>query len=69
MRTLKNIRDFLTEEMMKWLPSNMQVRNCILLKEQKVSEDKHFSVVLHVFDETGTYMGTIEKPDYIPNSR
>ena len=63
---LKTLRDFLDDEQMKWLPSNLQVENCILLTQNKVQEDKVFRTVLQVFTSGGTWIGTIVEPDFIP---
>lgn len=66
MQVLKTIRDFLTEEKLKWLPGNMQIRSCILLKDNITDERSVFRTVLHVFDDGGIYIGTIDSPHYIP---
>jgi hypothetical protein len=67
MKQLKHLRDFLDDEQMKWLPSNLQVRNCILLRQQKEDDNGITGNVLQIFDETGTWIGEITNPDYIPN--
>ncbi len=75
MQVLKSIRDFMNQETLKWLPGNIQSRVCTLLKESLsdtktengVTHHSNFRTVLHVFDEGGTLIGTIEHPHYIPS--
>lgn len=66
MQSLKNIRDFLDEEQMKWLPNNLLVENCILLTQNKKDNKGVHTVVLQVFDRTGIWIGEITHPDWIP---
>jgi len=67
LQTLLTIRDFLDEEQMKWLLGNLKVKNCILLvRNKKNVEGRIFTQELLIFDEEGIWLGTIEKPQYIP---
>lgn len=67
---LKHLRDFLTEEELQFLPGRLQSGTFILLKQQKtVKDDKgvtHFETPVQVFSATGTWIGQIAHPDYIP---
>lgn len=67
MKTLKHLRDFMTEEQLKWLPGAFKVENCILLRQNKTNENNMFTIVLQVFDSKGTWIGEITQPDYIPD--
>jgi hypothetical protein len=69
MRTLSHLRDFMSEEQLKWLPGTMHVENCILLRQNKTDESGIFKVVLQVFDHKGTWIGEIEQPDFIPDGK
>lgn len=77
MQVLKTIRDFMKEDTLKNLVGNLHVHNCILIEESKMDtkiEDgqtvmSNFKRVLHVFESSGVYVGTIEHPHYIPKSR
>lgn len=64
-KQLKHIRDFLDDEQMKWLPTNLKVESCILLTQNKLV-DPVYSTVLQVFDSGGTWIGEITNPDFIP---
>ncbi len=74
MQVLKSLRDFMTEDALKMLPGSLHAQTCMLLKENMVDKEvingktvsTNFRVVLHVFDETGTFVGTIEKPHFVP---
>ena len=67
MKMLRHLRDFMTEEQLKFLCGAMEVENCILLRQNK-TEDGIFKVVLQVFDHKGTWIGEITNPDYIPGA-
>lgn len=60
LQVIPTLRDFLDEEALKHLPGNLKVQNCILLKESKIV-DGVFETYLHVFDEDGSLIGTIDK--------
>lgn len=66
-QTLNSLRDFLDAEQLKWLPGNLQVRTCILLTQNVGGEDEPMRTILQVFDESGTHIGTIENPPFIPS--
>lgn len=65
MKLLKHLRDFLTPEQLKWLPSNIIVENCILLTQMKPDKDGVMRTYLQIFDHGGTWIGECE-PDFIP---
>lgn len=66
-RALSHLRDFLTEEDLKWLPGNLRSDVFITLKKQiKQGPENLFGTKLLVFDKTGTYIGEIISPDFIP---
>jgi len=67
LKNLKHLRDFLDAEQLKWLPSNIKVENCILLTQNK-EIDGVFTTVLQVFDSSGTWIGEITMPDFIPKN-
>lgn len=83
LRTLGHLRDYLNEETLKFLPGNLQSGHFILLREsgkkdkllhptQLTEHDKQFSpdtfhTVVRVFDDSGTYIGTITHPDFWPS--
>ncbi len=67
MKTLTHLRDFLTEEELKFLPGRMQAGNFILLQQNKQDEKKLFHMVLQVFTADGTWIGEISQPDWIPS--
>jgi hypothetical protein len=69
MRTLRHLRDFMSEEQLKFLPGAMQVENCILLRQDGKDANGVYQVVLQVFDSKGTWIGSIERPDFIPNQK
>jgi len=69
MITLSSLRDFLTEEELKFLPGRLLVKNCILLTQHKPEEGKPTKIVLQVFDPSGTWIGEITNPDFIPLSK
>lgn len=70
MRILQHLRDFLTEEELKFLPGRLLSGTFILLKQQKTVEDEkgvtHFENPIQVFDSNGTYIGEISDPEFIP---
>jgi predicted GH43/DUF377 family glycosyl hydrolase len=66
MRTLSSLRDFLDEEQLKWMPTNLKVESCILLRQNKTDENGVYKVVVQVFDHKGTWIGEVTNPDYIP---
>lgn len=76
MRTLTHLRDFMTEETLKFLPGNLRSANFIILRQNKETEQKigrvttkTFNTVLQVFDKDGTWVGEITHPDYIPDGK
>lgn len=77
MRTLTHLRDFMTEEELKFLPGRLQVGNFMLLEQHfsdKVEKDgkthiSNFRTVIQVFTASGTWIGCIEKPDFIPSNK
>lgn len=69
MRMLKNLRDFLDEEALKFLPGNLITGQFIILRENIKNKEGLHQQVLHVFDQGGTWVGTIENPDWIPSSK
>jgi hypothetical protein len=66
MQALRHLRDFLSEEQLKWLPGNIRVESCILLQQHKKGGDGITRGVLQVFDAKGIYIGEISNPDYVP---
>ena len=68
-RTIPTIRDFLDDEQMKHLPGNLKVENCMLLVQNKVDKENTYKTVIQVFDRSGTWMGEISNPDFIPNDK
>ena len=62
---LKHLRDFMDEENKRWLPTNLKVRVCILLKSN-ITQTGIFRPCLLVFDEDGNYIGEIKNPKFIP---
>lgn len=67
MQALQHLRDFMDETVKRYLPGNMQACTCILLVVQVKGEDNIHRTMLRVFDDTGTYIGLIEEPEFIPN--
>ena len=65
---LKTLRDFLNAEQLKWLPGNLRVGSCIMLR-QTVERDGLTTIVLQIFDSEGTYIGEIAKPEWIPQGK
>jgi len=65
-QTKLSLRDFLDEEQLRWLPSNLMVVNCILLIQNKEDEKKIMRQVVQVFDERGDWLGEIKEPQFIP---
>ena len=64
LQVIPTLKDFLDEDALKHLLGNLKVQNCILLKESKVV-DGLWSTYLHVFDEEGVLIGTIDKTLYL----
>lgn len=66
LQEIKTLRDFLKnpDEQLKFLP--LQIESCLLFKDYVKGEDGVSRLVLHVFDSTTAYIGTIENPHYIP---
>lgn len=80
LKSLSHLRDFLDDEALKFLPGNLLTGQFILLKAHHIdgkpvndfvmnefNKDKTYKTVIHVFDQGGTYIGTIEHPDWIPS--
>jgi len=67
LQILKTLRDFLTEEQMKWLPGNLQAGTFMLLRQNKTDEKGVYTTVVQVFDKGGTYIGQITEPEWIPD--
>lgn len=78
-RILSHLRDFLTEEQVKWLSGNIQIENCILLTQHQTlpipTEDVargvnvgNHKTVVQVFDSKGIWIGEISNPDFIPKN-
>ena len=79
LRQLSHFRDFINDEIKKWMPTNLHVGTYMLLTDYKnlpipeedaakgVNVPNH-KTVHHVFDSGGTYIGTIENPDWIPKA-
>ena len=65
-QTKLSLRDFLDEEQLRWLPSNLRVVNCILLVQNKEDEKKIMRQVVQVFDNQGTWIGEIKEPRFLP---
>lgn len=70
MRELKHLRDFLTEEELKFLPGRLLAGNFMLLQqhrsEMKDGVRQNFRQTVQVFTADGTWIGCIEHPDYLP---
>jgi hypothetical protein len=66
LQTILTFRDFVKDpqEQFKMLP--LQLEQCLLFKEWKKGEDGIMHTVLHVFDHSTYYIGTIEDPHWIP---
>lgn len=67
-RELRSLRDFLDDEQLKWLPGNFQLQTCVLLVQNVITSGTARRVV-QVFSDTGTWIGTIENPDWIPSKK
>lgn len=70
LQELLTFRDFIKDDHKKqfaFMP--LQIENCMLLQEYVVDEQGVSRNVLHVFDSHTTYLGTIEKPHFIPNNK
>lgn len=65
-RALRHLRDFMTPEQLKWLPSTLAVESCILLRQNKLDAAGVTIVVLQVFDSKGNWIGEVPQPDFIP---
>ena len=72
-RTLTTLRDFMDQESLKFLPGNLKAGTFMLLMQNKINskeeKDQTFKRVIQVFDETGTWIGEISNPDFIPSSK
>ena len=67
LRILPTIRDFMNEETKKYLPGNLVVENCIILtKHEKNEKERTLKTHLYIFDHTGTLIGKIIDPEFIP---
>ncbi len=66
MIALKHLRDFMSPEALRFLPGNLRVEACIIVKQTDTVENQ-FHVSLLVFDSVGTFMGEIKDPEYIPS--
>lgn len=70
MQALQHLRDFMTEEELKFLPGRLQSGTFMLLTQSKGGEKESGTVwhqVLQVFTSDGTWIGEITNPDWIPN--
>lgn len=62
LRVIPTLRDFLDEEQLKWLPGNLKVEICILLKKNEIdSETNVMKTSIYVFDNEGCLIGKIQK--------
>lgn len=75
---LMTLRDFMTEEELKFLPGRLQAGTFILLEQNRSEKEKlsdgktlikNFERVIQVFTSTGTYIGEITKPSFIPQQK
>ncbi len=68
LQNLLSLRDFIQDDHKKQFASlPYQLENCMLLQEFKECEDGVMRNVLHIFDSKLTYIGSIEKPHFIPS--
>jgi len=65
---LKNIRDFIDPESMKFNLDEIQSRNLLTIDRMEKGTDGVHRKVMHVFTATGTYIGTIYNPEYLPTN-
>lgn len=63
MHLLKNIRDFIDLEKMKWSVDSLQANQVLTINRFEEGKDGVTRRVLHVFTSTGTYVGTIIEPE------
>lgn len=72
LRQLHHLRDFMTEEELKFLPGRLEAGTFILLKQQKTVKDEngvaHFETPVQVFTADGTWIGEITHPDFVPKN-
>ncbi len=66
MVVLKTLRDFLTEEILRWMPGNLRSCNIVMLREHRKIEGHPIETVIHIFDAQGTYLGSIDHPAIDP---
>ncbi len=67
LQEIKTFRDFIKDdpkEQFAWLP--LQIENCLLYKTLEKDEKGISKMVLHVFDHSTNYIGTIEEIHYMP---
>jgi len=62
MQSLRHLRDFLTEEELKFLPGRLHGGTFLLLEQNKGGKEAPFKRVLQVFTSTGTWIGEISEP-------
>lgn len=65
---LKNIRDFIDTEKMKYSVDSLQARTLMTIHRYEEIDGVN-KMVVHVFSNTGTYIGTIYNPEYIPTKQ
>lgn len=76
LQELLTLRDFLSEEELKFLPGRLNANTFILLEQHHSDKEttegityiKNYERVIQVFTNTGTYVGEITKPHFIPKS-
>ena len=67
LQVMLTLRDFLTEEELKFLPGRFASMNVMILVQNKGGTDgTPYRQEIKVFSETGTLIGAIENPCYIP---
>lgn len=66
MHVLQNIRDFIDPDKMKFKVDSLQSRNVMTIHRMEPDAKGTHRMVMHIFTSTGTYIGTIENPVYIP---
>lgn len=69
MIALQNIRDFLDEQTLKFLPGNLQVESCMLLTRHVKDPDGVTRMKLLVFDHRGSLIGEIPEPYFVPSGK
>src|SRR5438132_890546 len=74
MKMLRHLRDFLTEEELKFLPGRLHAHQVLFLEQNKEVETnigdtkaKIFTRVIQVFTADGTWIGEVPHPDFIPS--